>query len=235
GGFPLLSHKNPPPLEIFYNSYLQTYIDRDLRDIFNVSKIATFHKFLQLCAARTGQMLNYSDLARDADISVHAAKEWINILVASSQIYLLEPYYRNFSKRMIKAPKLYFLDTGLAAYLTRWKTAETLAGGAMAGAFFETHVVGEIIKSYWFRGEQAPLYYYRDKEGHEVDLIIESEGKLYPIEIKLSSKVEGSDLKNIKYLSKKLKNIGKGAVISLSPHPLPLDRKNEIIPAFLIS
>jgi len=108
-----------------------------------------------LCAARTGQMLNYSDLARDADISVHAAKEWLNILVAGFQVYLLEPYYKNISKRMIKAPKLYFLDTGLAAYLAKWKTAETLAGGAMAGAFFETFVVGEIIKSYWHHGREA--------------------------------------------------------------------------------
>lgn len=234
GSFPALTHKNPPPLEIFYGSYLQTYIDRDLRDIFNVSKIADFHKFLQLCAARTGQMLNLSDLARDADISVHAAKEWINILAASFQIFILEPYYRNVSKRMIKAPKLYFLDTGLAAYLTKWKTAETIASGNMAGAFFETLVVSEIIKSYWNRGEQAPIYYFRDKENHEIDLLIERNGKLYPIEIKLGSRINSKDLNNIEYLHKKIPELGKGAIISLSPHNLPIDGNNEIIPAGLI-
>ncbi|MFH1684465.1 MAG: ATP-binding protein [Candidatus Margulisiibacteriota bacterium] len=235
GSFPVLTHKNAPPLEVFYNSYLQTYIDRDLRDIFRVSKITTFHKFLQLCAARTGQMLNYSDLARDADISVHAAKEWINILVASFQIYLLEPYYKNISKRMIKSPKLYFLDTGLAAYLTRWKTPETLASGAMAGAFFETFAVSEIIKSYWYRGESAPLYYYRDKEGREVDIIIEREDVLYPVEVKLSSAVQPQDLKNIEYLQGKVSGVGQGAIISLSPENLPLNRQNETIPIYLIS
>ena len=138
GSYPVLSHKKAPVLSAFYNSYLQTYLDRDLRDIFNVAKISDFHKFLSLCAARTGQILNLSDLARDAGISFHAAKEWLGILEASLQVYLLAPYYRNVSKRLIKAPKLYFLDTGLAAYLAKWKTAETLSHGAMAVSY--THL-----------------------------------------------------------------------------------------------
>jgi predicted AAA+ superfamily ATPase len=235
GSYPVLSHKNAPPLSAFYNSYLQTYLDRDLRDIFKVAKISDFHKFLSLCAARTGQILNLSDLARDAGISFHAAKEWLGILEASFQIYLLAPYYRNISKRLIKAPKLYFMDTGLAAYLTKWKTAETLSHGAMAGAFFETFVVSEIIKSYWFRGEEAPIYYFRDKEKHEIDLLIEQEGKMYPVEIKLSARIQPSDLDSINYLRKKLKNVSAGAIITAGQTCLPIDRNNEIIPASLIS
>ena len=229
GSFPALTHKNTPPIEIFYNSYLQTYIDRDLREIFHVSKINTFHKFLQLLAARTGQILNYSDLARDADISVHAVKEWINILASSSQIYLLEPYYKNISKRMIKSPKIYFLDTGLAAYLTKWKTYETLLNGAMAGSIFETFVISEIIKSYWHRGKSAPIYYYRDKEGHEVDLLLEINNILHPFEIKLSSTVHKTNLKNINYLKKNISNIGKGGIISVSSKNIPLDKTNDLI------
>lgn len=235
GSYPALTHEDAPPLEGFYNSYLQAYIDRDLKDIFNISKIPEFHKFLQLCAARTGQMLNLSDLARDADISVHAAKEWINILVANFQIYLLQPYYRNLSKRMIKSPKLYFLDTGLAAHLTKWKTPETLMASSMAGAFLETFAVSEIIKSYWFRGKEAPVYFYRDKEGREVDLILELEGKLYPIEIKLSASVNAADLANIAYLRNKSKEFGPGTIICFSERIIPIDKNNEIIPVSQIS
>lgn len=235
GSFPVLTHKDAPTLSAFYNSYLQTYIDRDLRDIFNISKISDFHKFLSLCAARTGQVLNISELARDAGVSVHAAREWLGILEASFQIYLLQPYYRNISKRLIKSPKLYFMDTGLAAFLTKWKTPETLLSGAMSGAFFETFVVTEIIKSYWFRGEEAPLYYFRDKEKHEIDLLIEQEGKLYPIEIKLSARTNLSDLDNIRYLRRKLKNIVTGAIINAGQTHLPIDRETIMIPASLIS
>jgi predicted AAA+ superfamily ATPase len=235
GSFPVLTHKDAPSLSSFYSSYLQSYIDRDLRDIFKVSKISDFHRFLSLCAARTSQILNLSELAKDTGVSVHAAQEWMNILEASFQVFLLQPYYGNISKRIIKAPKLYFLDTGLAAYLAKWRPVETLLNGAMAGAFFETFVIGEIIKSYWFRGEDAPLYYFRDKEKHEIDLLIESEGKIHPVEIKLSSQFQPSDLNNINYLRRKIKNISNGALITARQTHLPIDQENEIFPAGLIS
>jgi hypothetical protein len=236
GAFPALSQHNAPPLEVYYNSYLQTYLDRDLKEMYNISNLSAFHTFLQLCAARTGQILNYSDLARDAGISVNAAREWTGILETSGQIYLLRPYFSNISKRLIKSPKLYFLDTGLAAYLTKWKTPEILSGGAMAGAFFETFVVGEIIKSYLFRGQEPPVYYFRDKERHEVDVLIEANNILYPVEIKMSSAINSPDLAGINYL-RKLKSVasGKGAVISLSPNHLPADRNNDIVPVWLIN
>lgn len=235
GFFPALTERHAPSSDEFYNSYLQTYLDRDLREIFHIGKISTFHTFLQLCAARTGQMLNYSDLARDAGISVHAAREWVSILEQSFQIYLLQPYFSNIAKRLIKAPKLYFLDTGLAAFLTKWKTGETLAASAMAGAFFETFVVSEIVKSYLFRGLQPPLYYLRDKEGHEIDLVIEQEQKLYPVEIKLAGHITDDGMRGIHYWRKKIPQFDHGAVVTPTSAAFPIDRHNDVLPVTAIS
>jgi predicted AAA+ superfamily ATPase len=231
GSFPALWERTAPPLEAFYQSYLQTYIDRDLRALFGIAKISEFHAFLELCAARTGQILNVSELARDAAISVHAAREWIGILERTMQIFLLRPYARNISKRIIKAPKLYMLDTGFAAFLTRWQSPETLMAGAAAGAFFETHVVSELAKSYLFRGLQPPLYYFRDKIGHEVDVLIERHQTLFPIEIKRAARISVADVKSIEYLRTRGVRMGRGAVISLSREPYPLTRDIDVIPA----
>jgi len=230
GSFPALWADPSKNIEIFFNSYLQTYLDRDLRELFKIGKINAFHKFLQLCAARTGQILNYSDLANNADISVNTAKEWISILESSMLIYLLKPYYKNLSKRIIKSPKLYFLDTGLAAYLANWTSAENLMNGHMSGAFFETFVVSEVVKSYLFRGKIAPIYYFRDKEKHEIDLIIEKDNKCYPIEIKIASLIQKKHLSNIKYFRKTTEQALNGAIISLAPERMPFDYDDEIIP-----
>ena len=230
GSFPALHAKQAPERELFYRSYVETYINRDLRELFGITKTSQFHTFLQLCAARTGQLLNYSELARDADISHQTARDWIGMLESTMQIYLLKPHYANISLRMIKSSKLYFLDTGLAAYLTKWKTIETLQNGAMAGAFFETFVIGEVVKSYLFRGLEPPIYYYRDKEGHEVDLILEKDQVLHPIEIKLASLIKDRDVHNLTYFYKKNKNVGKGAVVCLSSNHFLKDRFTEIVP-----
>lgn len=225
GSFPVLWQDAPPDLSVFYNSYIQTTLDRDLSEIFGITKISEFNTFLQLCAARTGQQLNYSDLARDAGVAVSTAKEWISILESTMHIYLLRPYYKNISKRLIKAPKLYFMDTGLAAYLTKWKDADTARAGAMAGALFETFVVSEILKSYLFRGIEPPLYYFRDKEGHEIDLLIEDEATLYPVEIKLKSSVRASDLSGMVYAQSKFQGlVGEGTVICVAPQRYPINR-----------
>ncbi len=157
-----------------------------MRAVANISKLLEFEKFLKLAAARIGQLLNLSDLARDADISVSTAKEWLSILRASFQIFLLPPYFRNLSKRQIKTPKLYFFDTGLVCYLTGWRSPEVAMEGAMAGALFENYVISEIIKSYWHRGREPALYFWRTKEKTEVDLLIEEDGQIFPIEIKLT-------------------------------------------------
>lgn len=231
GSFPALWAASPPPAEIYFNSYIQTYVDRDLADLFHISRLSEFHVFLRLCAARTAQMLNLSDLARDTGISVPAAKSWISILESMGHIMLLRPYYQQISKRLIKAPKLYFLDTGFAAHLTKWSTVDALMNGAMAGAFFETFVVSEIMKQYLFRGLDPSLYYLRDKEGHEVDLLFDKRPLLIPVEIKMSGTPRVADAKNIMYFQKRYpKSVGKGMVVSLAHKPFPLSRTVTAVP-----
>lgn len=231
GSFPALWRKAPPPAEMYFNSYIQTYVDRDLVDLFHISRLSEFHVFLRLCAARTGQMLNLSELARDTGISVPAAKGWVSILESMGHIMLLRPYYQQISKRLIKAPKLYFLDTGLAAHLTKWPTADALMNGAMAGAFFETFVVSEIMKSYLFRGLDPSLYYVRDKEGHEIDILFDRRPSMIPVEVKMSGTPRADDAKNIMYFQKRQpKTAGRGFVISLIRDPFPLTRTVTAIP-----
>jgi len=164
---------------------VRTYIDRDVRELTEVGDTVKFTRFMTAVAASTGQLLNLASLARDVGISQPTAERWLSILVASNLVYLLQPYSNNRIKRAIKTPKLYFLDTGLAAYLTRWNTVDVLKNGAMAGAFFESFVIGEIIKSYYNAGVlEPPLYFYRDRDMNEIDLLIEEDATLYPIEIK---------------------------------------------------
>jgi predicted AAA+ superfamily ATPase len=230
GSFPRLLHRDAPSLDSFYGSYVQTYIDRDLRDLVKVSSLSSFEKFIRICAARTATMLNLSDLARDSNISVNTAKEWLGLLETSGQIFLLRPYYLNITKRLIKAPKLYFLDTGLVCYLTGWRDAQVTLRGAFSGQLFETFVVAEVIKSYWHRGKEPRIFYFRTKEKAEIDILFEENGKLMPAEIKLSSMIGSDDLKVIKSLKKTKFSVGKGAVISPVPHSYPLANDLSVVP-----
>ncbi|MBP9817577.1 ATP-binding protein [Candidatus Shapirobacteria bacterium] len=214
GGFPVFQSRNAPDREVYFNSYIQTYLDRDLSGIFGINKTTEFNRFIQVCAARTGQVLNISDLARDCGISPVTATEWLNILENTMQIYLLKPFYPNITKRIIKAPKLYFLDTGLASYLTKWNNVESLLSGSMSGAMFETYVVGEVIKKYISKGVDPPLYYLRDKEGHEVDLVVEDNG-LHLLEIKLSANVNLLNHQGLNYFSGKFAKVVDKTVVSL--------------------
>ena len=216
GSFPRLYQRPIPSIEMFYSSYLQTYIERDLRNIVQVRNISTFEKFLRLLAARVGQLVNYSSLAQDLQVSVPTVKEWVSVLEAGFQIYLLRPYYQNIGKRDIKTSKIYFLDTGLLCYLIGWKNAEVAMNGAMNGNLFENFVITEIIKSYWFRGLEAPIWFWRNKEKQEIDIIIEQNGKLYPIEIKLASRIPDNMYKEIQSFNQHNKNIEKSAVLSLT-------------------
>lgn len=234
GSFPVFQSKGVPNREVYFNSYIQTYLDRDLSDIFGISKMTEFNRFLQACAARTGQILNISDLARDSGISPVTATEWVNILENTMQIFLLKPYYPNITKRIIKAPKLYFLDTGLAAYLTKWNTPENLRAGFMAGAFFETFVIGEIIKSYIFRGIMPSIYYLRDKEGHEVDLVIE-EGGLNLTEIKLSASYKEEFIKHMDYFANRFDKFVSKTVISLVEKSLVAPSGVNFVPYTVIN
>ncbi len=235
GGYPKLFHRDAPPLDSFYGSYIQTYIDRDLRDLVKVSSLLNFQKFVQICAARTASMLNFSDLARDSDVSVNTAKEWLSLLISSGLVYLLKPFYNNISKRLIKAPKLYFLDTGLVSYLTGWRDPIVALKGAFAGQLFETYVVSEILKSYFHRGLEPRIFYYRTKEKVEVDILIESNGVVFPVEIKLSARVTKGDLRGMESLKKSGLNLGKGAIISATKKQYALTGDVTVFPVTEIS
>ncbi len=216
--------------DIFYRSYIQTYIQRDVKDVLNITDEISFHKFLGAVAARTGQLLNYTDLGRDVDIDSKTAKAWLSVLEASGLVYLLRPYHNNLTKRVVKTPKLYFLDTGLCCYLTKWTEFKALEAGAMSGAILETFLVGEILKSYWHNGKTANIYYYRDLDQQEVDLIIESGDTLYPVEFKKTGTPSRTASKDFHVLKKLGKNIGSGVVLSFVAKPVPLSQEVTAIP-----
>lgn len=234
GSFPAMLSNKPINRNLFYSSYLQTYLQRDIRDLAQVVDERAFLRFLKVAAARSGQLLNFADLARDTDVSPNTAKNWLSILQTSGIIYLLEPYHNNLTKRLIKTPKMYFLDTGLCSYLTGWSDAKTLEAGAMSGAIFETFVVIEIIKSYWHNGLQAPLFYYRDKDKKEIDLLILKDQTVYPVEIKKSGSPRKEAVKHFQVLNHLNAKIGAGGLICLTDQVLPITSNINAIPAVLI-
>lgn len=233
GGMPAI-YSQRPNLDTFFASYINLYIGRDIKELTLVADEMLFLKFLTAVAARTGQMLNYAEISKELGISAPTVKQWVSLLVTSGIAYLLEPYYNNALKRIIKTPKIYFLDTGLAAYLLKWSNAQVLEMGAMSGSFFETYVVGEIIKSYYNAGKRPPISYYRDKEQREIDLIIEQNGTLYPIEIKKSGTPSKEAAKYFTVLESTKMPIGTGAVVCTYTDLLPLDKGNWIVPVWLL-
>lgn len=213
GGYPEVIKGVVSPKD-FYASYIKTYIERDIRKLTQVADETQFIQFITVAASRTSQLVNYGDMARECGISEVTAKKWLSLLVTSGLVYLLRPYSANVEKRVVKTPKLYFMDTGLAAYLTRWTSPEVMQSGAMAGAFFETYVVGEIIKSFANNGEDAPIYFYRDKDKVEIDLLIEENNTLYPVEIKKTASPNSEDAKNL-YITSRIKNVQIGQNVIL--------------------
>ena len=231
GSFPKMVTENGKHRDIFFKSYIQTYIERDVKGILEVSDELAFYKFLRATAARTGQLLNYSELARDVDINQKTAKSWLSILAASGLVYLLEPYYNNITKRIIKTPKLYFLDTGLCAFLTGWDSPKNLSLGAMSGAILETYIFGEILKSYWHNGKTPNIYFYRDADQREIDFVIERNGVLYPVEVKKTATPSVTAAKSFNTLnSLKKEEVGTGAVICLREKDIPLSREVIAVP-----
>ena len=230
GSFPAIAPNNDIDRDLFYGSYVQTYLQRDVRALANVGDELAFTKFLRAAAARTGQVLNMADMARDADVAPNTAKSWLSILATSGVVYLLEPYHSNLTKRLIKAPKLYFLDTGLAAYLTEWSSPETLEAGAMAGAMLETWAVAEVIKSYWHAGRRAPIYYYRDKDKKEVDLLIVRDGMIHPVEIKKTTAPTKRDIRNFGVLDRLGLPQGPGCVLCLAATAMPITEAVWAVP-----
>ena len=221
GMYPELYRSNRNWID-FYSSYVKTYVERDVSEEINIKDEMTFTKFLICVASRTGQLLNKQNIADEVGVSAKTIDSWLSILEKTGLIYILEPYYSNHLTRAIKTPKIYFKDTGLACYLTRWTTPEALENGAMAGHMFETFVVNEIIKSFTNEGKeyQFNLFYYRGKDNdvkeNEIDLIIEENGILYPIEIKKTANPTLSMAKTFKVLDKEIeKKRGQGAIICL--------------------
>lgn len=213
GGYPEVIKGVVSPKD-FYSNYLKTYIERDIKKLTQVADESRFLQFITIVAARTSQLVNYGDMAKECGISEVTAKKWLSLLVTSGIVYLLQPYSANVEKRVVKTPKLYFMDTGLAAYLTRWTNPEVMQSGAMSGAFFETYVVSEIIKSFANNGEEPPIYFYRDKDKIEIDLLIEQNNILYPIEIKKTASPSSDDAKNF-FITSRIKNVQIGQSVIL--------------------
>ncbi|MCL4386603.1 MAG: ATP-binding protein [Cyanobacteria bacterium] len=218
--------------QMFYAAYTKTYIERDVRELTQVGDELKFIKFMTVIASRTSQMINLTAIANEVGISVPTADRWLSILISSNIVYLLPPFYNNITKRAIKTPKLYFLDTGLAAYLTKWNTPDVLETGAMAGAFFETFVIAEVLKSYYNAGVLDPaLYYYRDKDQKEIDIIIEQNGMLYPVEIKKTANPGKEHIESFSVLNKvKGIKVGTGGVICMYDKCIKIDENNVTVP-----
>lgn len=246
GSMPAIYADENIDLEIYYRSYVDTYLQRDIRDLAQVADAMDFYHFMTVAAAHTSKPVVYEELANSAGISPPTAKKWLSILVSSQIIALVQPYYHNALKRVVKMPLMHFLDTGLAAYLLKWGNPEILEKGAMSGAFFESYVFSEIYKSYLNAGKEPPIFYYRDKDQKEIDLLIYQNGTLFPIEIKKSASPGKAAVKNFKVLEavrqpekfnqmQELKtSIGSGSVICMAGDLLPLDEKNWYVPAWLI-
>ena len=229
GGMPKIVTEPELDRDLYYSSYIDTYIARDVSELEHVGKLDDFRTLLTYLAANTSHELVYDNISKDMGISAPTIKEWVTILERSGIIYILRPYYNNISKRLVKTPKCYFLDTGLAAYLTSWPTPQTLMNGNASGAFFETYVVGEILKSFYNWGKEPPLYYYRDVDRKEVDLLMVKEGKLYPMEIKKAKNPSSPD-RNFSVLKNLGLEVMPGLILSMADEFFPINREAWLCP-----
>ncbi len=211
GGYPRIFDKKLNPTE-WLEDYYRTYVERDVRLLLNIGDLSTFDRFIRLCAGRAGQLISYDSLASDAGISQPTAKSWLSVLQATYICFLLEPHYRNFNKRIIKSPKLYFTDTGLLCYLLRIRSKDQLATYPLIGSIFENWVISEIKKSFHHNGMEAPIYFWRDQHGHEVDLVIDRGDSLFCMEIKSGQTFQQDFLSSIIWLNN-LQNQKSGACI----------------------
>ena len=230
GSYPAIFKGKDTDWNLFYDSYMQTYIERDVRQIINVSNESLFINFMKVLAARTSQLINYADIAREIGINETTVKSWLSVLQTSGLIYLLQPYSNNATNRIIKTPKMYFMDTGLACYLTKWNTPAALENGAFSGAIFETYAVSELLKSYWHNGLSPSIYFYRDKDMREIDIILEENGKLYPLEIKQKTNPTTDDIKSFSALSQFKTEVAPGGVLCMAESWYPLGKRDYVIP-----
>ncbi len=236
GGYPELHARPQIDPHFWYAAYLATYLERDVRNILRVGSLRDFDRFLRVMATRTAQILSYSELARDVGIAPNTAKQWISVLQASGQIIVLEPYYKNLGKRLIKSPKLYMCDTGLAAFLMGFENWDSILRHPIVGALWETHVIMQVVKHYLCQGKILPLWFWRTVYGSEVDLLIERGGRFIAVEAKFSETPDNSSLKGIKALEKFYgsDNIIAAYVASRTANPYPLSHNVQAVPGSLI-
>lgn len=221
-------------VERYYRSYQQTYIERDVREMDSGADLMEFSRFMAACAANIGQLLNVDSLARDVGVTRKKAEEWLGILQRSDVVFLLHPYANNAMKRAVKTPKLFFTDTGLAAWLGRWSSPETLEAGALSGAVFENYVVAEVKKALNNTGDRATLWFYRDRDGKEIDLVLERDGALHPIEIKKTANPQLSMTRAFALLDRAPLARGTGAVVCMKQQLSALSPDCLIVPAWVV-
>ena len=218
----------------YFNSYVDTYLMRDVAEAGGITDAVRFRKFLLACAALVAEQVNYATLAEAADISQPTAKEWLRVLEGLHIVYLLQPYYNNALKRLSKAPKLYFCDTGLCSYLSMWLTPDVLMKGAASGHFYENYVVMELVKYYAYAKNKANITYYRDSNAKEIDVFIEENGVVHPLEIKKSANPDKREVKKFSVLDSATLERGTGGIVCMCEAPIPIDEKNCFIPSNLL-
>lgn len=234
GSMPGLASGKFSDRDVFYSSYLQTYIDRDVKEQVQLADPLLFRDFVRAAACRAGQMLNVHDIAQDVGVSDDTAKRWLQVLEKSDVIFFLRPYSNNLLKRTVKTPKMYFFDTGLVAYLTRYSSPEILANGAINGAILENFVISELLKSYHNNAKECLLWYYRDSNSNEIDMVIESDGMLHPLEIKRSVNPGSELISAFNLLDKASVPRGNGAILCMRPKLSAINSENYIVPIWMI-
>lgn len=234
GGMPDALQADAEQRQEYFNSYVETYIMRDVAEEGGITDTIRFRKFLNACAALVSAQVNYKTLADAAEISQPTAKEWLRLLQGLGIIYLLPPFANNALKRLSKTPKLYFCDTGLCAYLSMWLTRDTLMNGAASGHYFENYVVIELLKNYAYSPSKANLTYYRDSNAKEIDVFVEENGVIHPLEIKKSANPDCREVRKYELLDKAELKRGNGGIICMCEEVIPIDVKNCFIPCSLI-
>ncbi len=234
GGMPDALLADSEQRQEYFNSYIETYLMRDVSEEGGITDTVRFRKFLNACAALVAEQVNYKTLADAAEISQPTAKEWVRLLQSLGIIYLLPPYANNELKRLTKTPKLYFCDTGLCAYLSMWLTRDTLMNGAASGHYFENYVIIELLKNFAYAPSKANLTYYRDSNAKEIDVFVEENGVIHPLEIKKSANPDRREVKKYELLDKVKLERGSGGIVCMCEEVIPIDTKNCFIPCNLI-
>ena len=234
GGYADVMDATAEQMQVYYQSYIDNYLIADAVNDEGIKDTAAFKKFLRACAALVGNLVNYKTLSDTVGISVQTARKWLDILEDMDIVYRLEPYSNNDLQRLCKTPKLYFCDTGLCAYLTRWLTRDSLRDGAAGGHFFENYVVMELVKNYAYSQTPALLSFYRDNNAKEIDVFVEENGRIHPLEIKKSANPDKKEIRKYNVLDKTSVETGFGGIICMYPRPFPIDRMNSYIPSNLI-